>query len=208
MQAITDDKHRRDTHIIRRRTLSSNARVFNGRPWSVTIHLYRNKGEWTMIIQVQGNVQFKITLDPSTWIFDDRKIDISGEKLESEDITFDDSREWNRSIIEGTSKPPTLKTEKQYKSKKEALTTGTFAICLAPFLEYTEPNAGEDAVIIFTDSASGAEVEMPYASRENLFAFFCKEGKRLHDDGMFDLLFIDGDNIDTALVHVDGIVFK
>lgn len=160
-----------------------------------------------MIIQVQGNVAFKITLDPSTWIFDDRKIDISGKNLTSEDITFDDDREWNRSIIEGSSKPPTLKTEKQYKSKKEALTTGTFAIALAPFLEYTEPNAGEDAMIIFTDSESGALIEIPYASRQHVFAYFCKDGKRLHSDGMFDLLFIEGDQIETALVHVDGIRF-
>lgn len=166
------------------------------------------KEQGTMIIQVQGNVAFKITLDPSTWIFDDRKIDISGENLSAEDITFDDAREWNRSIIEGASKPPTLKTEKQYKSKKEALTTGTFAIALSPFLEYTEPNAGEDAVIVFTDNLTGDSVEIPYATRANLFAYFCKEGKRLHEDGMFDLLFIDADRVETALVHVDGIEIR
>ncbi len=27
-----------------------------------------------MIIQIKGNVKYPITLDPSVWIFDDRKI--------------------------------------------------------------------------------------------------------------------------------------
>ena len=46
-----------------------------------------------MIIQLTGNVRYQITLDPSTWIFDDRKIvleDLLSHGEDSEEITFND----------------------------------------------------------------------------------------------------------------------
>ncbi|WP_250130006.1 hypothetical protein [Jeotgalicoccus sp. WY2] len=57
-----------------------------------------------MIIQLTGNVRYQITLDPSTWIFDDRKIkieDLLAQTADGEEITFNDETEWNRQIIEG-----------------------------------------------------------------------------------------------------------
>ena len=71
-----------------------------------------------MIIQIMGNVRFQITLDPSTWIFDDRKEELDkvlANDADEEQIEFSDSREWSRQIIEGTTKPPTLKSEKKFK---------------------------------------------------------------------------------------------
>lgn len=97
-----------------------------------------------MIIQIMGNVRFQITLDPSTWIFDDRKEELDkvlANDADEEQIEFSDSREWSRQIIEGTTKPPTLKSEKKF--KKQELLDGTFVICLKPFLEYTEPERGK-----------------------------------------------------------------
>lgn len=73
-----------------------------------------------MIIQLTGNVRYQITLDPSTWIFDDRKIkleDLLAQKEDGEEITFNDETEWNRQIIEGETKPPTLKSEKKHKKE-------------------------------------------------------------------------------------------
>ncbi|MGO1923250.1 MAG: hypothetical protein ACTH14_05400, partial [Jeotgalicoccus sp.] len=66
------------------------------------------------MIQLTGNVRYQITLDPSTWIFDDRKIkieDLLAQTADGEEITFNDETEWNRQIIEGETKPPTLKSE-------------------------------------------------------------------------------------------------
>lgn len=45
------------------------------------------------IVMIEGNVKYKITLDPSVWIFDDRKIDLKqyfqNEQLENQlGITF------------------------------------------------------------------------------------------------------------------------
>ncbi len=71
------------------------------------------------MIQIKGAVKFPITLDSTTWIFDDRKVSI--EDLEkgvfdgSKPIDFEDNHEWNRAILEGQTNPPTLNSEIKYK---------------------------------------------------------------------------------------------
>ena len=62
------------------------------------------------MIQITGEVQFPITLDSTTWIFDDRKVQI--EDLEAgvfegtKPIRFEDNREWNRACLLYTSPSP------------------------------------------------------------------------------------------------------
>ncbi|RLY72827.1 hypothetical protein D9V10_10930, partial [Staphylococcus hominis] len=57
------------------------------------------------MIQIKGDVKFPITLDSTTWIFDDRKVKI--EDIENgifegtKPIKFEDNREWNRAILVG-----------------------------------------------------------------------------------------------------------
>lgn len=86
------------------------------------------------IVTITGNVKYSITLDPSVWIFDDRKFDLDQffsdfreVKDEEDDLVIDRERQ----IREGTVSPPTLKSEKKY--EKEKLLDGTFGIKLEPF---------------------------------------------------------------------------
>lgn len=87
------------------------------------------------MIQIKGAVKFPITLDSTTWIFDDRKVSI--EDLEkgvfdgSKPIDFEDNHEWNRAILEGQTNPPTLNSEIKY--KKRAMLEGSFVINMTPF---------------------------------------------------------------------------
>lgn len=66
--------------------------------------------------------QFPISLDSTTWIFDDRKVTI--DDLErgvfdgTRPINFDDNKEWNRAILEGQTNPPTLDSEIKYKNDR------------------------------------------------------------------------------------------
>ena len=78
------------------------------------------------IIQIKGKVKFSITLDPSVWIFDDRKEELSvyfnnksktEKKNEEEEYIKVQSKYWEREIAEGSVSPPTLKTEKNMKKK-------------------------------------------------------------------------------------------
>ncbi|SDK20365.1 hypothetical protein [Lacicoccus qingdaonensis] len=157
-----------------------------------------------MVIQILGDIKFQITLDPSTWIFDDRKITLEDAlKAEQDDdsITFSDNTEWNRQIIEGSSKPPTLKSEKKYKNSQ--LLEETFIIRLDTFLEYTEPERGEDAMITYTHD-EGTTI-LPYSERGRHYAQFSQDGKRMYDDNMIDLVVISDNDIETRLQHVTGI---
>ena len=83
------------------------------------------------IIIISGNVKYTITLDPSVWIFDDRRVDLTTyftTKLENskslEEYTKAVSKHWDREIIEGAIYPPTLKTEKKFEKEKILLFTG------------------------------------------------------------------------------------
>ena len=75
---------------------------------------------WAFMIQIKGAVNFPISLDSTTWIFDDRKVTI--DDLErgvfdgTRPINFDDNKEWNRAILEGQTNPPTLDSEIKYKT--------------------------------------------------------------------------------------------
>ncbi|MEQ6029010.1 hypothetical protein [Staphylococcus saccharolyticus] len=137
------------------------------------------------MIQIKGAVKFPITLDSTTWIFDDRKVSI--EDLErgvfdgTRPINFDDNREWNRAILEGQTNPPTLDSEIKY--KKRSILDGTFAINMTPFFKNAELNNDARAIKLYNEEHS-IEVHMellPY-----LFFQFAKDGKRLYNDNAVD----------------------
>ena len=70
------------------------------------------------MIQISA-VKFPISLDSTTWIFDDRKVSI--DDLErvfdgTRPVKFEDNTEWNRAILEGQTNPPTLDSEIKYKN--------------------------------------------------------------------------------------------
>lgn len=77
------------------------------------------------IIPITGAVKFNITLDPTVWIFDDRRIDLDeffeGKyeyKDADEEYTKVTSAHWSREIIEGSTNPPTLKSEKNMRKPR------------------------------------------------------------------------------------------
>ena len=145
-----------------------------------------------MLLQIKGNVDFVITIDSSAWIFDDRKIHIEDLVNDDEEINFDDSVEWNRQIIEGETLPPTLKSEKKYRNKKEELLNGTFLMALDPFLEYADPKS-----VTYEITHKDGKTALAYKDRYDHYAQFSKDGQRLYEDGMIDLLVIkDGEIVE------------
>src|SRR4051812_18681546 len=107
------------------------------------------------IIILSGKAKYTITLDPTVWIFDDRRIDLStyfsetNERTnELEEYTKSISKHWDREIMEGAVYPPTLKTEKKY--EKEKVLTGSFGIQFQPFLKNAEPDENATTLVIRT----------------------------------------------------------
>lgn len=142
------------------------------------------------MIQIKGAVNFPITLDSTTWIFDDRKVSL--EDLEkgvfdgTKPIQFEDNREWNRAILEGQTNPPTLNSEIKY--KKRSVLEGSFVINMTPFFKTSEPQSNATAIKLFNDEDA---IEVPLDLLPYLFFQFAKDGKRLYDDNSVDSFVYD-----------------
>ena len=156
------------------------------------------------IISVQGKVKFSITLDPSVWIFDDRKLDLTtyfDEKKEQinelEEYTKSISKHWDREIIEGASVPPIVKSEKSF--MKETLSTGTFGIRFDPFLQNAEPFKEAKSVII---ESIDNEYSLPIEDAHELILGFSNMGKPLKEDGPIHVYFGDGSNKQQPIKNV------
>jgi len=156
------------------------------------------------ILSFKGKVKFPITIDPSVWIFDDRRIDLTTyfDKREMngndvEEYTKAVSKHWDREIMEGAVFPPTLKTEKKF--EKEKVLTGTFGIPLAPFIKNAEPVEGARTLVIETDEN---DIPIPITKAEEFILQFSKEGKPLRDDGPVYVLYGDGSNVNNPIKNV------
>ncbi|MGE8206761.1 peptidyl-prolyl cis-trans isomerase [Heyndrickxia sp. NPDC080065] len=159
-----------------------------------------------MIIPISGEVKYPITLDVGTWIFDDRKLDLTTyfdqdhpDIDEDEEYTKQVGKFFDREIKEGAINPPTLKSERKF--LKQQLLTGTFGIKFEPFLKNAEPKDNAKTLVIET---SKGDVKIPLETGFNLILAFSKEGKALKEDGPIHILFADGSNRDEPIKHVKG----
>ena len=157
------------------------------------------------MIQIKGAVKFPITLDSTTWIFDDRKVTI--EDLEKgvfegeKPIKFEDNREWNRAILEGQTNPPTLNSEIEY--KKRAVLTGSFAINMTPFFKNAEPHDSATTIRLSNDSD---HIDIPFTMLPYLFFQFAKDGKRLYEDnGVDSFIYTPDEGYQYQFQHVTHI---
>lgn len=162
------------------------------------------------IIVLSGKVKFTITLEPTVWIFDDRKVDLttyfSTTTIPSNDLeeyTKSVSKHWDREITEGAIYPPTLKTEKKY--EKEKVLTGSFGVPFHPFLKNAEPDETASSLIIKTATS---EHEIPLEKAMNLVLGFSNAGKPLTEDGPVHVYFGDGSNQQNPIKHVREFIVK
>lgn len=159
------------------------------------------------VLLIHGNVKYTITLDPSVWIFDDRKEELETvfdsqkveENLENNDEQAGISKYWAREILEGAVSPPTLETEKKF--EKEKLLNGNYCMRLSHFLKNAEIN--EDAKELVIETKNG-DVRLPIDKGEHLILFFAKNGRPLKEDGPVHCYFGDGSNKDEPITHVKG----
>ncbi|TKC18523.1 peptidyl-prolyl cis-trans isomerase [Robertmurraya kyonggiensis] len=156
------------------------------------------------IVLISGKVKYSITLDPSVWIFDDRKQELHSffhdekeEKDSLEEYTKEVSKHWDREIIEGAIVPPTLKTEKKF--IKEELITGTFCIPFEPFLKNAEVLEEASHLIIISDEG---EVKLPLEIAEQMVLGFSIDGKPLREDGPVHCYYGDGSNFNNPIRNV------
>lgn len=162
------------------------------------------------IILLTGNVKYKITLDPSVWIFDDRRIDLTtyfdNKQMkidELEEYTKTISKHWDREIIEGAVYPPTIHTEKKF--EKEKVLTGTFGVPFKPFLLNAEPLNDAKSVVI---QCANGQIDVPLETAFDLILCFSNNGKPLTLDGPIHIYYEDGSNKDHPIKNVQGFMVK
>lgn len=165
----------------------------------------------TTVIQITGNVQHPITLDPSIWIFDDRRIDLDVfftegyvEKNEMEEYKKAMGKHWSREIMEGATFPPTLETEKLFEETKEI--TETYGIYLHHFLKNAGPH--EDATTITFETNHGESHSFPLDKRDDFILKYSHEGKPLREDGPVHILLKDGSNRQEPIKNVIAVTIK
>lgn len=159
------------------------------------------------IIPIKGAVKYPITLDPTVWIFDDRRLDLTTyfvtEKAKEDDEKYlrDMGAHWSREIMEGAVFPPTLKTERKFDRK--AMQTGTFGMALKPFLKNAEllPEATE---VVF-ECVQGTEHIYSLEEAQHFIFKFCQDGKPLLEDGPVHILFSNGSNVKNPIKFVSAI---
>mgnify|MGYP003539027903 FL=1 len=159
------------------------------------------------IISITGAVQYKLTLDPTVWIFDDRKLDLTTYFDQEKEIVDDEKylREvgahWSREIMEGAVFPPTLKTERKFDRK--GMLTGTFGIEIKPFLD----NASilDSASEVVFETTDGATHSFSIEDAKTLIFKFSQDGKPLLEDGPVHIIFGDGSNRDNPIKKITAI---
>ncbi len=137
------------------------------------------------IVELKGNVAFPITLDPSVWIFDDRKKKLDdffsaqqSDEDELESYTKAISKQWDKEVTEGNEAPKQSTKTKKY--LKEKLMSETYGISLQYFLKNSEPDSTASKLAIH------AENKIYTFSLENAYSFvlcFSENGKPLKEDG-------------------------
>lgn len=157
------------------------------------------------VIQITGNVQHPITLDPSIWIFDDRRIDLDTfftpdyvEKDELEEYKKNIGKHWSREIMEGATFPPTLETEKAFEETKEI--TGSYGIYLNHFLKNAGPN--EDATTITFETSDDKKLSYPLEQLDEFILKYSNNGRPLRENGPVHVLLKDGSNAEQPLKNV------
>ncbi|WKB34953.1 peptidyl-prolyl cis-trans isomerase [Terrilactibacillus sp. S3-3] len=128
------------------------------------------------ILPLTGKVKFSITLDPSSWIFDDRKIEwndfLEEAKNGSGDIMEDETKVYEREIkalSKKLGKPADGKHIRRY-SKQQWL-TDSFVIPARPFIDNAEPL--EEAATVIFHQKNGERYSLPLEDvRKGVFCIF------------------------------------
>ncbi|UJL47817.1 hypothetical protein KFZ58_08190 [Virgibacillus sp. NKC19-16] len=159
-----------------------------------------------MIIPIIGNVTYSITLDPTVWIFDDRKIllDEAFTSLDKQDETEDElkkaSEVWDRAIEKA---PPVNRSISRMEGNK--ILENSYVMPINYFLDNAEINPKAETATLVTNDE---DVEMPLHDLYRSCFLFSVEGKPLKEDGPVHLYYMDGSNKEDPIKNVTKIIIN
>ncbi|MGP4074102.1 hypothetical protein ACTWQB_16475 [Piscibacillus sp. B03] len=157
-----------------------------------------------LIVQIEGNVQHPITLDPTVWIFDDRKILLEEAfketTTEDDQSSTDSEKPWNRDQYQQQLNPPINESIKRFDKKK--VLESSYLMPINYFLPNSQPNEDATKAVLHTEQDS---TEIKLNQLENSYLLFALNGKPLTEDGPVHLYFTDGSNKDAPIKGIKKI---
>lgn len=161
-----------------------------------------------MIIPITGNVAYQITLDPSVWIFDDRKI-LFNEAFQTQtshknetSLEEEAAKRWNRAVYPDHIKPPVNRSISRMEGVE--ILKNSYVIPLHDFIKNAEINLGSDKAIIET---TDGDVSISIEQLTNSYLLFAWNGKQIEkvDGGPAYMYFKDGSNKDNPIKGIQKI---
>jgi len=136
------------------------------------------------VIVVKGAVSFPITLDPTVWVFDDRKFDLREYVEENGTTEQNQSKylqgtgsQWDKELREGAQPP----SERKSLAQERKVLEGDYGIRLDPFITIAEPLPQATHVRLHREGAE--PVELPISDARRAILQFAKDGKPIRENG-------------------------
>ncbi|MGG1443718.1 hypothetical protein ABE354_17045 [Brevibacillus laterosporus] len=142
------------------------------------------------VIVVKGAVEFPITIDPSVWVFDDRKFELST-YMEQDNLELQETQKyirgaalhWEKEMKEGSTPPSQRKSLVEERKVLE----GDYAIKFAPFLENAKPYANAMTLRIHREQEDYVDVSLKKSKQ--IILQFSKDGRPIREKGPVFLYF-------------------
>lgn len=160
------------------------------------------------IVVISGDVNYNITLDLGSWLFDNRKVNLAtyfdtpAETAEEKNYSEETSKNWDKTLAEGAT-PPSRNDNKI--SKLDILSDADYGICLGHFLKNAVPKENATKVILETANHDQYTISLEDAY-EGILGFSSK-GVSLKD-GPLHFYYKDGRNKNTPYTGINKIVVR
>src|SRR5699024_7160462 len=160
-----------------------------------------------MIVQLKGKVAYPITLDPTVWIFDDRKVLLEEAFMEKEpEIKEDPTKKaaelFNQEIYSQKQIKPPVNKSLNSEERKMAL-IHSFVMPIKDFVHTAEVQIDAERAILKTD---GDDVIITIEQLNDALILFAVDGKPVKDHGPIHLYFGDGSNQDAPIKGIKQII--
>lgn len=162
-----------------------------------------------MIVPIKGNVTYSITMDPTVWIFDDRKVLLeeafTKKPNESDKVNeFDKTAQrWSQEVYQQKIKPPVNKSINRF--EKEKILKNSYVMPINDFIEHAELKSDAKEATLVTDQG---DVNISLDDLKNCFLLFSVDGKPLKEDGPVHLFYQDGSNKDKPITGIKEIIIN
>ena len=162
---------------------------------------------------IEGEITRPLTIDPTVWIFDERKVDL--ESYFDQLDTMDDeltiyqktiSAQWDKERLEGSEPPNPNHNGNKIRYNKQRIINGSFGMPLKPFLQNSQPLESASSLIIETETGESHSCTLEEGFK--LIVGFSKDGKPLKENGPVHLYYGDGSNAEEPITHVKRLIIK